>query len=255
MKKTAFFLLLFMFSSLTIADPVIVAHRMGAMERDENTLEALKECAALGMKAFETDIHITKDDQLIVTHDGSLKRRCGSEVNVEEMTLEEIRQYKTKEGNPLPTLREILRFLKGKGIAMQLEIKSPPKLERLKKLVEVMVRELKEEEFTGDDLLVISFVPEALKLTREAEDGIKTGLLCSVGDDKAIKLAKENGCSWISADISNATKSFVDKAHKEGFKLALWTIRNKRDNNLARAFEVEAIVTDIPKTLTEAEKK
>ena len=255
MKKTALLLLIFMFSHLTFADPLIVAHRMGAMERDENTLAALEECASLGLKAFETDIHITKDDQLVVTHDGSLQRRCGAEVNVEEMTLEEIRKYKTKEGNPLPTLGELLTFLKGKGIAMQLEVKAPPTLGRLKKLVEVMVKELKEAGFTGDDLLVISFCPEALKLTKEAEGGIKTGLLCGGSDEKNIDTAKEIGCSWISAELATTTRRFADKVHHDGLKLALWTIRARRDFDLAKVFEAEAIVTDLPKTFSEEEKK
>ena len=243
-----FLLMAFFLASMNVlaADPVIVAHRMGAGERDENTLEALKECASLGLKFFETDIHITKDDQVIVTHDGNLQRRCGADVNVEEMTLEEIRKYKTKEGNPLPTLKELLSFLKDKGILMQLEIKSPPTLGRLKKLVEVMVKELKEAEFTGDDLLVISFCPDALRLTREAEDSIKTGLLCGGSDEKNIQTAKENGCSWISAELSTTTRSFADKVHKEGFKLALWTIRADRDFVLAKDLEGDAIVTDFP---------
>lgn len=247
MKMKILFLLMLM-TGITVfaADPLIVAHRMGAGERDENTLEALKKCDSLGIKHFETDIHITKDDQLVVTHDGNLQRRCGADVNVEEMTLEEIRKYKTKEGNPLPTLKELLDFLKDRGILMQLEIKSPPTLGRLKKLVEVMVKELKEADFIGDDLLVISFCPDALRLTREAEGSIKTGLLCGGSDEKNIQTAKDNGCSWISAELLTTTRAFADKAHKEGFKLALWTIRADRDFVLAKDLEADAIVTDYP---------
>ncbi|MBQ7556217.1 hypothetical protein IJS98_07225 [bacterium] len=244
--KILFLLTLMTGITVFAADPLIVAHRMGAGERDENVLASLEECCSKGIKAFETDIHITKDDQIIATHDGSLMRRCGVEGVVEDMTLEEIKKVRTKDGNPLPTLKELLTFLKDKDILMQLEIKSPPTLGRLKKLVEVMVKELKEADFIGDDLLVISFCPDALRLTREAEGSIKTGLLCGGSDEKNIQTAKDNGCSWISAELLTTTRAFADKAHKEGFKLALWTIRADRDFILAKDLEADAIVTDYP---------
>ena len=86
------------------AEPLIVAHRMGAGERDENVLSSLEECASLGLKAFETDIHITKDDQIIATHDGSLMRRCGVEGVVEDMNLEEISVPMVPRTRHLPAL-------------------------------------------------------------------------------------------------------------------------------------------------------
>ena len=228
------------------AEPLIVAHRMGAGERDENVLSSLEECASLGLKAFETDIHITKDDQIIATHDGSLMRRCGVEGVVEDMTLEEIKKVRTKGGNPLPTLKELLAFLKDKDILMQLELKTNGDGKRLRKLAELMVGELKEAEFGGEKLLVISFCLDGLKFTKEFDPKISTGYLCGGSDEKNILSAKEAGCDWISAELATTTRRFADKVHKEGMKLALWTIRADRDFILAKDLEADAIVTDYP---------
>lgn len=255
MKKIPLLLALVMTCDLLFAAPQIVAHRMGAMERDENTLEALKECASLGLKAFETDIHITKDDQLIVTHDGSLMRRCGVEGVVEDMTLEEIKKARTKDGHQLPTLKELLTFLKDKDILMQLELKTNGDGKRLKKLAELMVKELKEAEFGGERLLVISFCLEGLKFTKEFDPNISTGYLCGGSDEKNILAAKEAGCDWISAELATTTRRFADKVRKEGMKLALWTIRAKRDFELAKVLEADAFVTDLPKTMSEEWKR
>lgn len=247
MKMKILFLLTLM-TGITVfaADPLIVAHRMGAGERDENVLASLEECCSKGIKAFETDIHITKDDQIIATHDGSLMRRCGVEGVVEDMTLEEIKKVRTKDGNPLPTLKELLTFLKDKDILMQLEIKTNGDGKRLRKLSELMVEELKEAEFGGERLLVISFCLEGLKFTKEFDPKINTGYLCGGSDEKSILAAKEAGCGWISAELASTPRRFADKVHKEGMKLALWTIRADRDFILAKDLEADAIVTDFP---------
>ena len=246
MKKLLLLTLIMTGMNVLASDPVIVAHRMGAGERDENVLASLEECHAKGIKAFETDIRITKDDQIIATHDGSLMRRCGVEGVVEDMTLEEIKKVRTKDGNPLPTLKELLTFLKDKDILMQLELKTNGDGKRLRKLSELMVKELKEAEFGGERLLVISFCLDGLKFTKEFDPKINTGYLCGGSDEKNILAAKEAGCGWISAELATTTRRFADKVHKEGMKLASWTIRADRDFSLAKDLEADAIVTDFP---------
>ncbi len=246
MKKLLLLTLIMTGMNVLASDPLIVAHRMGAGERDENVLASLEECHAKGIKAFETDIRITKDDQIIATHDGSLMRRCGVEGVVEDMTLEEIKKVRTKDGNPLPTLKELLTFLKDKDILMQLELKTNGDGKRLRKLSELMVKELKEAEFGGERLLVISFCLDGLKFTKEFDPKINTGYLCGGSDEKNILAAKEAGCGWISAELATTTRRFADKVHKEGMKLASWTIRADRDFSLAKDLEADAIVTDFP---------
>ena len=247
MKKLFLVTLFITGMNVLAADPLIVAHRMGAGERDENVLASLEECYAKGIKAYELDIHITKDDKLIVSHDNSLTRRCDVEKNAEELTLEEIKAVRTKGGNPLPTLSEMLAFLEDKkDVALQVEIKYPENGERVSKLVKLMLQDLKEKKFTDDRLLVISFSIEALRLTKEAAPDIRTGFLCGGSDQKHVDLAKDAKCDWVSAELASTPRRFADKVHKEGMKLALWTIRADRDFTLAKDLEADAIVTDYP---------
>ena len=52
----------------------VFAHRGGRMERDENTLQAFQEAWDAGYTGFETDIRMTKDGVLYMTHDNTLER-------------------------------------------------------------------------------------------------------------------------------------------------------------------------------------
>src|SRR5690606_45612 len=95
---------------------------------DENTLEAFQKTYDQGLRGFETDIRMTKDGELVIFHDASLDRITGQKGIIEEMTAAELRAIKTKKGNPLLFLDELLTFLEDKpGVYLELEMKTSPK--------------------------------------------------------------------------------------------------------------------------------
>ena len=66
------------------------AHRgLHDNERPENSLAAFQAAADRGLGA-ELDVHLTKDGQLVVFHDGTLDRVCGRSGKVEKMTAAEL---------------------------------------------------------------------------------------------------------------------------------------------------------------------
>lgn len=63
-------------------------------------------------RAIELDVHLTKDNQLIVVHDSDLKRVTGKEGIVEERTVKEIKDnYRLLDGEQLPTFQEVLALV------------------------------------------------------------------------------------------------------------------------------------------------
>ena len=68
------------------------AHRGVSALMPENTLPAFAAALALGADEIEFDIRLTKDDQLIVSHDPNLARVAGAEGDVSNFTLEELRK-------------------------------------------------------------------------------------------------------------------------------------------------------------------
>ena len=59
--------------------------------------------------AIEFDIHLTKDNELIVCHDEDLKRTTGKSGIIEDLTLEEIKNnYRLLDGGEVPTFLEVL---------------------------------------------------------------------------------------------------------------------------------------------------
>lgn len=86
----------------------------------ENTLPAFEAAIRAGADIVETDIHITKDNVMILFHDPSPMRLLGLPGKVEDYSLEELRAHRLKNviGNAsnckINTLEELLTALKGR---------------------------------------------------------------------------------------------------------------------------------------------
>lgn len=92
-----------------------IAHRgLHSESVPENSLKSFIEACKSGY-IIENDIHITKDDQVVVFHDDNLKRMCGVDKKIEDLTLKEIKEYNLLNTNEkIPTLKECLDTVDGK---------------------------------------------------------------------------------------------------------------------------------------------
>ena len=83
--------------------------------RPENSMSAFRAALEHGY-GIELDIHLLKDGTLAVMHDGSLKRTAGVDVNIADLTAEELAQYQLLgSGEPIPLFREVLDLFAGKA--------------------------------------------------------------------------------------------------------------------------------------------
>ena len=87
----------------------------------ENSLAAFRAAVEKGY-GVEMDVHLTKDGQLVVHHDDSLKRLTGVDIQIADSTLAEIRACKLPNGEPVPTYDEVLEVIAGR-IPMIVEVK------------------------------------------------------------------------------------------------------------------------------------
>lgn len=114
---------------------VYIAHR-GFHDNDgdapENTMAAFRKAVEAGY-GIELDVRETKDGQLVISHDDSLKRTAGIDRKISEMNYSEFRDvnlFHSKEHVPL--FRDVLEMIDGR-VPVVVEIKS----ENLKKTAEL----------------------------------------------------------------------------------------------------------------------
>ena len=91
----------------------------GAPKAD-NTAEVITSLEKNGVDMIEIDLKKTKDNQLIIMHDGTIDRTTDGKGKPSDYTLEEIRKFHLKNGlgrptfHTIPTLEEVLTLAKGK---------------------------------------------------------------------------------------------------------------------------------------------
>ena len=83
-----------------------VAHRGGANDFVENTLEAFEQSINLGFKYIETDVRATKDNKLVIFHDPDLKRMLNLEIDISSINYDELSSYKINGVHKIPTFLE-----------------------------------------------------------------------------------------------------------------------------------------------------
>lgn len=81
----------------------------------ENSLAAFRAAVDCGYGA-ELDVHLLADGTLAVVHDSNLRRVCGRDAVVENLTAEDLRSYPLQgaEGEYIPLLEEVLQLFEGK---------------------------------------------------------------------------------------------------------------------------------------------
>lgn len=88
----------------------------------ENSLAAFALAAEAGV-GIELDIQLSKDNHIMVFHDYGLKRMCGIDRKLCDMTYEELKNVRLKESNQcIPTLAEVLKVVDGR-IPLLIELK------------------------------------------------------------------------------------------------------------------------------------
>ncbi len=89
----------------------------------ENSMAAFRLAVENGFGA-ELDVHLMKDGHLAVIHDSSLRRTAGADVMVEDLTLEELRQYRLEgTDEAIPLLEDVLAMFEGRT-PLVVELKS-----------------------------------------------------------------------------------------------------------------------------------
>jgi len=124
----------------------------------ENGMKAFQNAIDHGV-AFEFDIHLTKDNELVVCHDENLIRTTGKDGIIEDLTLKEIKDnYHLLDGGEIPTLQEVLDLNKEK-VPMVIEMKVFRKnYKPLAAKTKEMLQQIKDKR----NVLLISFDPRSL---------------------------------------------------------------------------------------------
>jgi Glycerophosphoryl diester phosphodiesterase len=128
--KTIFgFLFVFMFQMVAFGQPKIIAHRGSSFIAPENTIASANLAWEQNADAVECDIHLTRDNRVMVMHDGDTKSTTGEDYKISETNSDVLRtldagslksaRYK---GEKIPFLSELIETVpEGKKLIIEIK--------------------------------------------------------------------------------------------------------------------------------------
>lgn len=213
----------------------LVAHR-GLHNSDnipENSLIAFKKAVEQGY-IIELDVHLLKDNTIVVIHDNDLNRMTGKNIELKNSTYNEIKDLtllNTEE--KIPTIEQVLSLVNGK-VPIIIELKYDRKAGILEEHLSKIL-----DNYKGK-FAVKSFDPLSVRWFKKNRPDYIRGLL--IGDtykkkyeqlvSKSIFVRISNP-DFISCSYKLANNKKIQKLRKKKLAIA-WTIRNKETYKLVQ---------------------
>ncbi|WP_459502524.1 glycerophosphoryl diester phosphodiesterase membrane domain-containing protein [Bacillus sp. C1] len=229
-------------------DPIIMAHRGYVSKGVENTKESVQ--GAIDAKAdyAEIDVLQTKDGKLAVIHDLKLKRLANANVQVSDVTMDELQKLTLSQDGftgKISTLDEIIKLAKNK-IKLNIELKLHG---NEKDFVKKVLKTIKENDFEKQCVIQTLHYPLIKEVKRENLD-IKVGY---------ILFASRANLKYVQADFYVAeeymlNESLVQSARKLNKPIYVWTVNDMENLRKYYKLNVDGIITDYPEDARESIK-
>ncbi len=241
-----------------MVDCRIISHRGANAYAPQNTLPAFEKAIGIGVDGFETDVHITKDGEIVLCHNYTIDETSTGKGNISDKTLAELKSYDfgsyfcgKYDWTQIPTIDEFLSFVKTTDISvMNIEIKSPKENET--GIVRETIKAVKEHGLF-DRLLISSFDPKLLIEAKEIDSNCKTGYLYAPNRPitlkvfwRAVEFAKSINADALHPQFIFVGEDYVYKAHEEGLMVNAWTVNDPMFINKMIKSGVDGIITDLP---------
>ena len=224
----------------------IIAHRGLSGIELENTISAFVAAGNRSYFGIETDIHVTTDGKFVVIHDETTERVSDENINVEEVTYDEVRnvQLRSKYGEgridlKIPNLQEYIDICKIYEKKCILEFKNVFSEEDIKKVL----NKINEMNYF-ENVIFISFKLDNLKILRKLLPEKELQYLCKKYDEEVMDNLNKYNLD-LDIDHKNLTKEIVDKVHSNNHLVNCWTVDDKERAEELVAWGVDFITTNI----------
>lgn len=247
--------------------PHVIAHRGGRGLWPENTLQAFRNAAALGVDVLEMDLRMTADGEIVVLHDDTVDRTTDGKGAVAALTIAQLQRLDAGyrwtgdegrsfpyrgQGIGVPSLQEVFAALPAMRMNLEIKGSGPAMSARLCTLIDQHAMERR--------VVVAAVDQAAMDAFRAACPTVAT----AATRDEATRFA------WMSyaflgslfapraqvfqvpervGQFELLTPRFARDSRRLNVKLEVWTINDPSDMQRLLGLPVDGIMTDYPDRL------
>lgn len=249
--------------------PRVIAHRGDSHQYPENTLEAFRSATSMGIDVIETDVHLTRDGNVVIWHDPTLDRNTDGSGFIEQFTLAELKRFDagytfTSDGGrtypfrgkgvQMATLNEALESCPDQRFNVDLKSKNPEIVQAFNSTVQRHGAE--------DRVLCASFHLKNLQMMRRENPRILTSL--TTLEVLPLLFRQKIGLLGSSLNLGRTavfqvpvrqwgiqviTDEFIAAFHDRNAVIQVWTINDEQTMRDLFSMGVDSIMTDDPTTV------
>jgi glycerophosphoryl diester phosphodiesterase len=182
----------------------VCGHRGNSMKAPENTLPALASARQQGASACEVDIVLSRDGEVVLSHDELLDRTTDGKGPVGEHDLATLKALDAGAwfapefaGTRIPTLTETIELAKALGVGLVVEIKERRRVDQ----AIARLREVLEATQALEDIVLLSFDHPSLLLAKEGIPGIRTEIITHARHVDIVAVAQAARADSISVEL------------------------------------------------------
>lgn len=266
-----------------ITKVTIHGHRGDRGNFPENSIPAFLSALKKGVQVVELDVAISKDHQVVVSHEpfmhhaymlqpnGEIITKVDEKsFNLYTMTYDSIKKFDAGSKENLefpeqinletykPLLSEVIDTLKGYSntnmlpeIKYNIEIKSKPTeygiYQPQPELFVDLVMQVIQDKNIESNVYLQSFDPQILEIIHKKYPTVKISYLVSNGNiEENLKKLSFQPDIYSPYYKLIQDKHIVEYIHQKGMKLIPWTVNNKQDIDNMKGLGVDGIITDYP---------
>jgi glycerophosphoryl diester phosphodiesterase len=232
---------------------LIVAHRGSSGLAPENTMAAFKLAIDEGADMIELDVRLTRDGELVIIHDRTLRRTTDGKGAVFGHRLDALKQFDAGswfaprfKDERIPTLREALAILPS---YMKLNIEVKTDGERRRTECTRRLSDALHSDPVRSRLIVSSFDHRFLRQLRRFDPSLNLGVLYWPVRDlgkKPSHFQRTIGATTFACSHTQLRKRWVKDAHDHGMHVACYTVNTERQLRRMVRYSVDAVITNVP---------
>ena len=218
---------------------IVTGHRGAAGVVAENTLKGFRRAIELGVDAVECDVHLTRDGQVVVMHDDTVDRTTGGTGRIAEMDLADVRRLDAGDGEPVPTLDELLETVQGR-CELLCELKADG--------VEAPAADAVLARGMAEQVMFISFSLPRLAGLKRRRDALRVGVVLAMPAAE-LPAALELPVEHVGIYYKQLSPAVVEQGRAAGVEVGVWTPNTLGEMQAMIALGVDRITTDRPDIL------
>ncbi len=219
-----------------------IGHRGACGYELENTIASFKKAIELKVDMIEFDVYKCKTGEIIVMHDETINRTTNGIGKVKDLTFEELKKFKMKNGEEIPTLDETLNFI-NKRCRVNIEIKDKNSFKTVARIIKKFIEK---KNWPIDFFLVSSFRHEEIKKFKKIFPEIKVSLLSVKTPFGLLKKAEYFKAETVAVDKYYVDLEFVNKAHENNINIFVYTVNEPSEIQNLKEIKVDGIFSNFP---------